>query len=557
MGWCLQWAIACKESIVTTSAVTTHAVTTSIDFASVPFGAGGAEASRLRQALAAGVAVLFVTSIAEAAPFTIGTPYYSPVPANAPFVAKKPKRSVAVNKTTGKRDEPKSAFGEVPQGPLQLVVSIGQQHVTLYSNGVRVAQSQVSTGTPGHPTPTGVFSVIEKDRWHRSNLYDNAPMFYMQRLTWSGVAMHEGALPGYAASHGCIRLPTSFAQKLWVTTKLGVRVVVARNDVAPYEFAHAKLFNPKPKPDDAKVSDGGPLKGLRPTLAMDDPALRFRRAGVQMAQASTVTTDAGQQVRSDTKPGNKSETDIADQLPGLPEPLGEVSAPVTVEPAPRAATVAPAAAADVEVTGATLEAVKPAAAPAPEAANPVVMPAATPEEPAKPAPAATEPRKSAPIRARSAEPTKRSGQVAVFISKKEKKIFVRHGLVPIFDMPIEIADPEQPLGTHVFTAMEVRDNGTQMRWNAITMPADHSRSATVDAGSRKKKSARNPEPAPRRGADLRQPSTAQQALERVQIPQEAVDLISELLIPGSSLVISDEGLGKETGRYTEFIVLTR
>ena len=101
----------------------------------------------------------------------------------------------------------------MPKGPLQMVVSIGQQHVTLYRNGVRVAQSPVSTGTPGHPTPTGVFSIIEKDRWHRSNLYQSAPMFYMQRLTWQGIALHGGDLPGYPASHGCIRLsrPIDFA----------------------------------------------------------------------------------------------------------------------------------------------------------------------------------------------------------------------------------------------------------------------------------------------------------------------------------------------------------
>src|SRR5215467_10754963 len=162
----------------------------------------------------------------------------------------------------------KLPFGELPRGPLQMVVSIGQQHVTLYSNGTRVAQARVSTGTPGHPTPTGVFSIIEKDRWHRSNLYDAAPMFYMQRLTWSGVAMHEGILPGYAASHGCIRMPTDFASRLWLITKLGVRVVVARNDPAPYEFDHPKLFNPLLRPP-AQVSGAQP--GLRSSVETARP----------------------------------------------------------------------------------------------------------------------------------------------------------------------------------------------------------------------------------------------------------------------------------------------
>jgi len=100
---------------------------------------------------------------------------------------------------------------------------LGGQRVTLYDDGVRVAQGPVATGMRGYATPTGVFSVIQKDRYHRSNLYSNAPMPYMQRITWSGVALHEGPLPGHPASHGCIRLSHDFASRLWLITKLGVR----------------------------------------------------------------------------------------------------------------------------------------------------------------------------------------------------------------------------------------------------------------------------------------------------------------------------------------------
>src|SRR5215471_13068762 len=113
------------------------------------------------------------------------------------------------------------------RGVLALVVSIDKQQVTLYSDGRPIAHSRVSTGVPGHPTPTGVFSVIQKDRWHRSNIYYNAPMYYMQRITWSGVAMHEGVVPNSPASHGCIRLPGAFARQMWGITKLGVRVIIA------------------------------------------------------------------------------------------------------------------------------------------------------------------------------------------------------------------------------------------------------------------------------------------------------------------------------------------
>ena len=128
------------------------------------------------------------------------------------------------------------------KGVLTVVVSIDKQQLTLYSDGQPIAHSRVSTGAPGHPTPTGVFSVIQKDRWHRSNIYDNAPMYYMQRITWSGVAMHQGVVPNGPASHGCIRLPEAFARQMWGITKLGVRVIVAYGDVTPVAISNDRLF---------------------------------------------------------------------------------------------------------------------------------------------------------------------------------------------------------------------------------------------------------------------------------------------------------------------------
>jgi len=110
---------------------------------------------------------------------------------------------------------------DTPKGPLQIIISIADQRVSLYDNGSLIARSSVSTGVPRHPTPLGVFSVIGKERWHRSNLYSGAPMPYMQRITQSGIALHAGVLPGYPASHGCIRLTNDFAIRLWHLTKRG------------------------------------------------------------------------------------------------------------------------------------------------------------------------------------------------------------------------------------------------------------------------------------------------------------------------------------------------
>ena len=130
------------------------------------------------------------------------------------------------------RSVEKEQARHAPNGPLQIVVSIADQRIAVYDNGALIARASVSTGVPRHPTPLGVFSVIGKKRWHRSNLYSAAPMPYMQRLTWSGIALHAGVLPGYPASHGCIRLKRDFAIRLWQLTRRGTRIS-ARACIAP------------------------------------------------------------------------------------------------------------------------------------------------------------------------------------------------------------------------------------------------------------------------------------------------------------------------------------
>jgi L,D-transpeptidase catalytic domain len=389
-----------------------------------------------------------------------GRSYYAP--------ARRHRASTA--KLKGEKSEPRkeTGFGDMPKGPLQLVVSINTQKVTLFSNGVRVAQGPVSTGVPGHPTPTGVFSVIEKDRYHHSNIYSGAPMPYMQRITWSGVALHEGVLPGHPASHGCIRMSHDFAMKLWPITKLGVRVIVTRDELAPADFTHGKLFAAKTKP-------GGPQIAMNP--ATEGTAQSTKVAEAMMADPDRVVSDA---------------------------------APDPIKAAP--------------------------------AASDAVKPAPT-EDPPKP----LVPRYKA-----ADQPVKRSGQVAVFVSRKEKKVFVRQGFVPLFDMPVAIDEPDRPLGTHVLTAMGATGDGTGMRWNVMTVPNNVSAPLEQRDGRRRGKEA--PQPVV---VHTKPPSTAAQALERIHLPQEAVDRIDELLVPGSSLVIADDGLGRETGRATEFIVLTR
>jgi lipoprotein-anchoring transpeptidase ErfK/SrfK len=475
----------------------------------------------------------------------------------------------AVNKASPEKE----GFAEMPKdGVLQVGISIGSQRVTVFRDGKRIVQGPISSGTASHPTPMGVFSVIEKDRHHRSNIYSAAPMPFMQRITWSGVAMHEGVLPGYPASHGCIRLTRDFAARLWLTTRLGVRVIVSRHEIAPAEFEHPSLFAPKPKPAEPPVAMLDPADagkpGLRVHLAEATQIVRDAVAAEMPPATSEPVKPVAPAVADDRKP--------ADLAIGLePKPLDDGSAAEK----PRAA------AADddtVKSTGAITpprqdavaappdlrKAVEIPAVAEPAAAAPAVADkqpgeaaeAAPPAEAAvkredavKPAPDDAEARKlTAPRYKRAEQPPKRNGQVSVFVSRKEKKIFVRQGFVPLFEMPIVIEDADRPLGTHVFTALGMREDGSGMRWNVITVndpiASEHRQSKRRKSGHQAKPVVENVAPPP---------TDAKDALDRIRMPKEAVDRIGELLVPGSSLVVSDQGMSYETGRGTEFIVLTR
>ncbi len=128
-----------------------------------------------------------------------------------------------------------------PDGPLAIVVAIPDQRVHVYRNGIRIGVSTCSTGKPGHATPTGVFTILEKDKNHHSSTYNNAPMPNMNRLTWSGIALHAGNLPGYPASHGCIRLPPKFSALLFGLTHVGTPVILAGSHSDPQEVVHPGL----------------------------------------------------------------------------------------------------------------------------------------------------------------------------------------------------------------------------------------------------------------------------------------------------------------------------
>jgi len=144
------------------------------------------------------------------------------------------------------------APGISPEGPVTIIVSLATQRAYAYRNGVPIGVSTVSTGAEGYATPTGIFTILQKDIDHVSNLYAGAPMPFMLRLTWDGIALHAGNIPGYPASHGCIRLPHAFAEKLYRITKLGITVVITADADVPIVSAAPAMLSE----DGADLVDG-------------------------------------------------------------------------------------------------------------------------------------------------------------------------------------------------------------------------------------------------------------------------------------------------------------
>ena len=207
-------------------------------------GASGAARRLYRIAILTAAGAIGSASHAQAALYywsDLDPGYYRP----GPIVPLQPQK--ARHRQTKKIQAPEKVPTK-PQGPLIIAISIDRQNLRIFDAKGFYAETPISTGMRGHPTPMGVFSVIQKHKFHHSNIYSDAPMPYMQRITWSGVAMHAGVLPGYPASHGCIRMPMAFAIKMWNWTRMGARVVVTPGEMTPASFSHPLLAAQKVAP---------------------------------------------------------------------------------------------------------------------------------------------------------------------------------------------------------------------------------------------------------------------------------------------------------------------
>jgi hypothetical protein len=387
------------------------------------------------------------------------------------------------------------------------IVSIKTQYVTFYDADGWIRRAPVSTGVKGRETPAGIFAILEKDLDHHSSLYDDASMPHMQRLTWNGIALHGGPLPGYAASHGCVRMPYGFAEDLFDKTRIGMRVIVSPDDATPVELSHATLFVPNAETVAAAPERAETLERKAEEAAKAAAELK-KAAAAAAREAAPLTASLSKLAR--LKKGADAELAFADKM---------LAAAKTDQAKARAEDQKTKAAAKAADVGTKLEA-------ASVDAKSKLDAAAKAKDDAK---AAADRKVDA---AKAANEAKLALEpVSVYISRATQKLYVRRNTHKpwadggeVFDanieVPVTIRNPDQPLGTHVFTAMA--NNNAGLRWTAVT----------IDNGD-----------------------TATNALDRITIPQDVIDRIAPTTLPRSSIIVSDEPLSGETNYRTEFIAV--
>jgi hypothetical protein len=407
--------------------------------------------------------------------------------------------------------------------PIMAIVSLRSQRITIYDANGWILRAPVSSGQKERETPAGIFSVLQKDAEHYSNLYQDGYMPHMQRLTWSGIALHGGSLPGYPASHGCVRMPFAFAARLFDTTRLGMRVIVAPGDTAPVEIAHPTLFTTKSEASASAAARAA--EAAEATKKADEARLAAVAAAREAARAMMP-------VRVAENLKLRAERELAVAETALATEISTAEARAQAEDAKKKALTRmaelqaqwAAAKADLQPK---LDAVAPARAAA-AAADAVRAAAARTAEEA----------------ARELEP------VSMFISRKAQRLYVRRAFQPIWESPVTILDADRPIGTHVFTAMARTDGQISMRWTAVTLDDGRPKATAIESHAR----GRGPH-----GQTIEQmvpdPDSARIALDRVVIPQDALDRLAGLISPRSSLIVSDEELSAETGKDTEFVVV--
>lgn len=502
--------------------------------------------------------------------------------------------------------------------PMTLVVDLAAQRVRGYRGTRNVWSSFISSGKRGHRTPTGVFSIIQKRSRHFSNLYNNAPMPHMQRLTWSGIAFHGGPIPGYPASHGCVRLPYGQARSLFRKTNMrSTRVIVTYGAPRPTAISHALLPNRLPATVPAvQEENGAPTKESDQVATRETTTLMNSVIGVSSARAAVGSAVRGsrstQPARSRAEVIARLDTDVDDANAAFEAAKREVTlARAATEQeaselralniALRKASIALRRAqqkasavtrqhgklvdrmkrlmtANVELVSADqmdeqrfeklvsaeydldrrltelvsehdvlhgevvdLRKVIDALKPAVRAKNTAYRSAKRAQARA----VQTMRRASAELKTAEHVLKRHKLPVHVLISRSKSRLYVRQGYKDIYATDVTFADADRAIGTHVFTAVRQADDGETLAWTTITVPDRKYRKSSAKARTKSRKSRRNSR------------FSARDALDRVELPDTAAQKLRELVKVGSSIIVSDRGPSIETGKGTDFIVLTR
>ncbi len=461
------------------------------------------------------------------------------------------------------------------QGPFIVVVSIGDQRLAVYDKRGRVLESGVSSGQRGYETPQGVFAIIERNREHFSNLYNDAPMPNMQRITWSGVALHAGNLPGYPASHGCIRLPHAVSSRLFELTRLGTRVVVTQNAVAPLAIEHPVLFKVRSAESPVAMAMAQEPHQRSRTDAILPAPMTFGGAVDPVPQGSGLPP-VSEAVAA--RPIELSKAAWAAQLAARAQPL-EVAAKAAKAKQLAADKDAERLMAHVLM----LERTRSALAAKVDALEQVIARGGPQSrivraeqikaahevrliellaETDRARSAHEETQAVADLAAREAAETglvrdaavtltrdayRNMKPVSVFISRETGRLYARQGFQPLFDVAIDIDQATAPIGTHVYTALEQKSGSDAMAWSAVTTSGTIAQATTAGKKPRAQLTTASIDPQ----------QSAASALDRIKIPDDVRQRIGDLLVPGSSLIISDHGVSAETGKGTDFVILTK
>src|SRR5580704_12354316 len=328
--------------------------------------------------------------------------------------------------------------------PIMAIVSIKSQQVTIYDADGWILRAPVSTGTKGRETPAGIFAVIEKDKDHDSSLYDDAWMPNVQRITWNGIALHGGPLPGYAASHGCVRMPYGFAEKLFDKTWIGMRVIISPNDAEPIEFSHPALFVPN-----AEAIAAAPARAETLAREAADAAGMADETKKAAATAARETASLNASLHKLEWLKSRADAELAFADKALAAARTQQATVRAGDMKQKAAPRAAEAATQLEAARLDAKSKLAAAAAARDAVKAAVIRKTDAAKAANEAKLALEP-------------------VSVYISRATQKLYVRRNTHKpwvdggeVFDatieVPVTIRNPDQPIGTHVFTAMARND----------------------------------------------------------------------------------------------------